>query len=70
MEVECPCGCGRKIKRIWHQTAEHAEYLARLSQVADHLARVYSTYDPAEATDGAVRTQGIGLLPLDAQRCP
>lgn len=50
MEVVCPCGCGRKIKRIWHQTAEHAMFLASLSQVSDHLARVHSTYDPAEAT--------------------
>ena len=49
MSVECPCGCGRTIKRFWHRTAEHAVYLASLSQVADHLAKIYSAYDQAAA---------------------
>ena len=45
MTVECPCGCGRTIKRSLHRTAEHGVFLASLSQVPDHLARVRAEYD-------------------------
>jgi hypothetical protein len=38
------------MKRSRHRTAEHAVYLASLSQVPDHLAKVYSGYDPAAAS--------------------
>ena len=37
------------MNRVRHQAAEHAVYLASLSQVPDHLAKVYSSYDPAAA---------------------
>lgn len=57
MRVECPCGCGRTIKRDLHRTVEHAIFIASLSRVPEHLAKVYSAYDPAEA----VRMEAIAL---------
>ena len=62
MAGECPCGCDRTIKRVWHRTAEHAVYLASLSQVADHLAKIYSAYDPAAAIHmEQFARKGLGL---------
>jgi hypothetical protein len=60
MGVACPCGCGRTIKRDWHRTAEHALFLASLAQVPEHLAKVYSAYDPAEE----VRMEAFALKGL------
>lgn len=60
MTVDCPCGCGKPIKRILYRTAEHAVYLGALAQVPDHLAHIYARYDRA----GAVHMEEFALTGL------
>jgi len=49
MATNCPCGCGRAIRRISKTTAERAVFLASLSELPEHLAKVYEESDPVAA---------------------
>ena len=50
MAVECPCDCGRSVKRSTKRSAERAVYLASLAQVPARLAVVYATTAPSSVT--------------------
>jgi hypothetical protein len=49
MAADCPCGCGRKISRLGKRTTERAVFIASLSELPEHLAKVYEDSKPAEA---------------------
>ncbi len=60
MATDCPCGCGKTIKRFMRRTAERAVLVGSLSDVPMRMATICATTAP-ESAETLEEFSGLGM---------